>query len=548
MNFPRHAADAHFATPQPTSFLRHLVESLVLLALAVTLFRCFAAEGYMISTGSMAPGLLGYHRRIICPDCRYLFARGAAFDPDEGTSVETARADFDESSSGFPQTCCPNCGRLDIAAWQIPRNEGDQLLVHKFAYEFRDPRRWEVIVFRNPADPRQAYVKRVAGLPNESITISDGEVYADTVLCRKPLEIQRATRMLVADFSHRPPYDDPDSRSRWMMTDDSGWIPTATGCAYRNPGNDSAGRLEYRHWIRHGGRHSTSVFLSRWPDGVELPDSNLENLAYQSGRLCCLGTFSDLDLNRWKTRTDDPDFHRALQDLFDRSHVAPVTDDYGYNAPESSGSSFVNDFMVAFRLMHQGGEGTLEIELDAGCEQFQTVLDFAGGTVRLIRRGNAEIVRSARLPDAKGSGTYDVEFSCFDAQAVVAVNGRELFDPYLFERSSPLTPVRSPLRLNASGIDCAVDNLKLYRDVYYTSRPDATRREFSLGPGSFFVLGDNSPVSVDSRVWNDPRVPREAFIGKPLVVHLPSRQAHWDWNGSSRFVRVPDVSRIRVVK
>ena len=48
---------------------------------------------------------------------------------------------------------------------------GDRVLVQKFLYDFRTPKRWEVAVFHYPGDPSQAYVKRVVGLPGESIRI-----------------------------------------------------------------------------------------------------------------------------------------------------------------------------------------------------------------------------------------------------------------------------------------------------------------------------------------------------------------------------------------
>ena len=63
--------------------LRALVEAFVSLFIAVLLFRTFAAEGYMISTGSMAPSLLGYHKRVICPTCGITFPFGTAYDTDD---------------------------------------------------------------------------------------------------------------------------------------------------------------------------------------------------------------------------------------------------------------------------------------------------------------------------------------------------------------------------------------------------------------------------------------------------------------------------------
>ena len=50
------------------------------LYIAVILFRTFELEGYIISTGSMAPSLLGFHKRVVCPSCGYHFPFGIAVD------------------------------------------------------------------------------------------------------------------------------------------------------------------------------------------------------------------------------------------------------------------------------------------------------------------------------------------------------------------------------------------------------------------------------------------------------------------------------------
>ncbi|MCA9064805.1 MAG: signal peptidase I, partial [Planctomycetaceae bacterium] len=111
----------------------------------------------------------------------------------------------------------------EIDASQVPRNEGDQLLVHKQAYELRPPRRWEVIVFRNPSDPRQAYVKRLVGLPGETLDLVQGDVYVNGELQRKPFSVQQAIRILVSDFNYQPSNDDPDWQPRWVAPGWSGW-------------------------------------------------------------------------------------------------------------------------------------------------------------------------------------------------------------------------------------------------------------------------------------------------------------------------------------
>jgi hypothetical protein len=62
------------------------------------------------------------------------------------------------------------------------------------------------------------------------------------------------------------------------------------------------------------------------------------------------------------------------------------------------------------------------------------------------------------------------------------------------------------------------------------------------------VLGDNSPVSFDSRSWDNPAITDEMFLGKPILVHLPSRPGEFQIGGHTLQVRIPDLSRIRYIR
>lgn len=53
---------------------------------------------------------------------------------------------------------------------------GEYLIVDEFSYHFRQPVRGEVIIFRAPRDTSEFYIKRIIGLPEERIKISDGEI------------------------------------------------------------------------------------------------------------------------------------------------------------------------------------------------------------------------------------------------------------------------------------------------------------------------------------------------------------------------------------
>jgi signal peptidase I len=46
--------------------------------------------------------------------------------------------------------------------------------------------------------------------------------------------------------------------------------------------------------------------------------------------------------------------------------------------------------------------------------------------------------------------------------------------------------------------------------------------EFLLGPGEYFVLGDNSAVSIDSRVWRPAGISRSLLVGRPILPGMGS--------------------------
>lgn len=55
-------------------------------------------------------------------------------------------------------------------------HNGDYLIIDELSYRFGEPQRGEVVVFKFPGNPSQRYIKRIAGLPRETIQIKDGTV------------------------------------------------------------------------------------------------------------------------------------------------------------------------------------------------------------------------------------------------------------------------------------------------------------------------------------------------------------------------------------
>lgn len=58
-------------------------------------------------------------------------------------------------------------------------SDNDQLIVDKMTYRFRDPKRYDIVVFPYQYQDNTYYIKRIIGLPGETVQILSGMVYID---------------------------------------------------------------------------------------------------------------------------------------------------------------------------------------------------------------------------------------------------------------------------------------------------------------------------------------------------------------------------------
>lgn len=94
---------------------------------------------------------------------------------------------------------------------------GDQIFGNRLAYRNSDPERFDIVIFRYPDDPDQLFIKRVIGLPGETVEIKDGKVYingSDT-----PLDDSFCPETPIGDFG---PYEVPED-SYFMLGDNRNW-------------------------------------------------------------------------------------------------------------------------------------------------------------------------------------------------------------------------------------------------------------------------------------------------------------------------------------
>jgi signal peptidase I len=426
--------------------MRRGVELVSGVLIAVLVMQTWFVDGLfaplVISGGSMAETLLGCHRSLICDDCGRAMVCGRDSDPPAARAI------------------CPNCGHANELANRADM-PGDRVLLDKAIFQVRSPRRWEVVAFRDPRQPDQVSVKRVVGLPGETIEIRDGDVYADGRIQRKAFEKQRAMAVLVHDAGRQPTLDS-STPPRWRPDRaESTW--ESTEGRFTHPEIDDEDRadwLTYHHVGRVGGQ--------------------------------------------WQP--------------------CPITDVCSYNASQPRRVEDVHemtDLLLSLQVTSVVGKGILSIGATDGSDRFE---------VRIFpaRRQFEVWWQGATAPEAKGNvkvglGGLRVEVSLFDQQFCVAFDGRTVVALPYEPRTRARRPNAAPFSIGSRSLGVVVEDVRVYRDVHYTHPIGllncwALDRPAKLGGDAFFVLGDNSPISEDSRVGADhPGVSASLLVGKPFL-------------------------------
>ena len=517
-------------------------ESVLFALVLALLFRTFEAEAFVIPTGSMAPTLYGRNKEATCTECGHTITVGASdeMDAESGLLHEQTR---------IQHAICPNCRALNTITSALSYN-GDRILVNKFPYELGTPARWDVFVFKYPEEPNINYIKRLVGLPGETIRIRQGNLYLwdekqETILRKDDVDKQNAIQI--------PVYNDQYAPQNLLK---SGWPERWAAVTHT------------------GGK----VGVAGWTPGESPWKQDTTQRTFQ----CQGAQTTDLSWIRYRHYVPSlAEWELAVSGEKQSPVPRLVTDNCGYNtysgseppgqwakidshSPDAIGTGefWVGDLTLScqFDLETTGPDAQLVLELIEGGIRYQCRIDCHSATAVLFKQTADREIELASAPcGLSGAGSHHLRFANVDDRLVLWVDETaiEFGKGAVLDQANALIPNLptdddlTPVGIAARGLDATVSELVITRDIYYLANPasDSFQKalaqyvdrpeewskryaeeaqkldttEIQITEDGYLALGDNSPRSRDSRMWAKAlqSVPRKFLVGKAFFIYWP---------------------------
>jgi signal peptidase I len=561
---PQGSGADHAHRPHRETIADTLISIIIAFALAFV-FRGFVVEAFVIPTGSMAPTLMGAHMRFDGPETGYNWPVG----PWETIGGNSARPEPVQGSPSNPIEVHDPMSGQQIRDPAVPIRAGDRILVLKYLYSVREPKPFEVVVFKNPTKPTENYIKRLIGLPGDQIAIVDGDIFVREpdapvpdagksewempgwTIRRKPIRAQRAV---------------------WQPIFDSRWGLEQQGLGfYEQPWKAADHASEWdvsgRHYEFTSGEPTTLLFdqgARRIEPGasISLPPGYTEwriddRYPYNEDRgVTRFALFPVSDLRLRAAIQPEADGLKARARIVARSHIFEAVLDGDKGTLSITPTDDAVDPVTAsvtFDIPPLRAGETTDLEFWHVDQTLQLWLN--GKHVAHLAYGDANgngWTPAERFRNATGRDLDEVASS-----PTARLRARNpLAAPDLYHRPEVSFQFSgAPFKLHAVGLD---------RDIFYQpnggappncglgTHPSST---LSLGKDQFFCMGDNSPNSEDGRTWGPPApwvkaqldgagdgiVPRRLLLGKAFFVYFPS--LHKDHR-----LPVPDFGRMRFIR
>jgi signal peptidase I len=471
----------------------------------------------------------------------------------------------------------------------LPLSSGDRIFVLKYLDGIFEPRRFDVVVFKDPSDPQTNFIKRLVGLPGEQVALVDGDVFfrpaqsaaspdamswasTDWKIARKPRRAQDTVWQTVFSSQFTPQNAMRDG-NRWFT---SPWI-----------GEGASWKIEDRADYQYLGDAPTSL---RWDSS---PDATLDFTRHQSEP-----GFRRFHLADFYPYNEPPqNFVRSGGfNMQPAQQIFPVSDLRVSMGIEPARSGLRPTFHLAARghefrarLVPQDttismDRWVLEMRPAAEGEQWRTLAESAeradwlreGATTNIEFEHVDQSLRLLVEGNVVAEGFYDwtpaqrIEHTLGKPYSEIATAEAARFTGEIDSRGRPVhrpecgfsvfasgDRYRKPqVRIDFEGGAFTLHRVAIARDLHYQAAAVGEPRDRTFGTAfatspmlmpsltadEFFMCGDNSPASSDGRLWAyvDPWVAskldskvgvvhRKLVVGKAFYVYFPSmpRTSRW---------------------